>query len=259
MRIVSVIVSFAAALGAGFFVSEQVFGFTGATPTCPLAFVFLVALGVDYNIFLMARVREETQRREPREGVLRGLAVTGGITSAGIVLAGTSRPWRCCRSSCYRARVRRRLRRPPRHVPGPLHPGARFGPGPRPQDLVAVRAREADRRRSHPAPTPPRPPPHMTEVPAGGDANRPSPAAARSRSAWPRPLRCWGASPSWRAATPPPGEPRRRSRSSARRSRRRRVAGPGHDQPGRRRGGRPDRRSDRRGGRHEGGDARLAR
>ncbi len=89
--IATVILSFAAALGVGFVVFDVVFGFSGSDPSLPLfAFIFLVALGVDYNIFLMARVREETQRRGPREGVLRGLAVTGGvITSAGIVLAGT--------------------------------------------------------------------------------------------------------------------------------------------------------------------------
>ncbi len=87
----TVILSFAAALGVGFIVFDVFFGFPGSDPSLPLfAFIFLVALGVDYNIFLMARVREETQRRGPREGVLRGLAVTGGvITSAGIVLAGT--------------------------------------------------------------------------------------------------------------------------------------------------------------------------
>ena len=87
----TVILSFAAALGVGFIVFDVVFGFSGSDPSLPLfAFIFLVALGVDYNIFLMARVREETLRRGPREGVLRGLAVTGGvITSAGIVLAGT--------------------------------------------------------------------------------------------------------------------------------------------------------------------------
>src|SRR5215204_6802578 len=60
-------------------------------PDLPLfAFVFLVALGIDYNIFLMARVREETLTRGTRDGMIRGLAVTGAvITSAGIVLAGT--------------------------------------------------------------------------------------------------------------------------------------------------------------------------
>ena len=70
---------------------DVAFGFPGADPAFPLfAFIFLVALGVDYNIFLMARVREETALHGTREGMLRGLAVTGGvITSAGIVLAGT--------------------------------------------------------------------------------------------------------------------------------------------------------------------------
>ena len=91
LLIVSVIVSFAAALGTGIWVSEHIFGFTGVGPTLPLlAFVFLVALGIDYNIFLMARVREEAIKHGTREGTLRGLAVTGAvITGAGIVLAGT--------------------------------------------------------------------------------------------------------------------------------------------------------------------------
>ncbi len=71
--IVSVILSFAAALGTGIFVSEHIFGFTGVGPTLPLlAFVFLVALGIDYNIFLMARVREEAQQaRHPRGDAAR--------------------------------------------------------------------------------------------------------------------------------------------------------------------------------------------
>ncbi len=87
----SVIVSYAAALGVSALVFEGVFGFPGADPAVPLfGFVFLVALGVDYNIFLMTRVREESLRFGTREGVLRGLAVTGGvITSAGVVLAAT--------------------------------------------------------------------------------------------------------------------------------------------------------------------------
>jgi putative drug exporter of the RND superfamily len=91
LLVLSVIVSFAAALGAGVFVSDVIFGFPGIDPSLPLlCFVFLVALGIDYNIFLMARVREETLRFGTREGTLRGLAVTGAvITGAGIVLAGT--------------------------------------------------------------------------------------------------------------------------------------------------------------------------
>jgi RND superfamily putative drug exporter len=87
----SVIVSFAAALGVSALVFEGIFHFPGADPSVPLfGFVFLVALGVDYNIFLMTRVREESLKHGTREGVLRGLSVTGGvITSAGIVLAAT--------------------------------------------------------------------------------------------------------------------------------------------------------------------------
>ncbi len=91
MLIGTVVVSFAAALGVGVLVSKYIFDFPGTDPSLPLfVFVFLVALGIDYNIFLMARVREETLAHGTREGMLRGLAVTGGvITSAGIVLAGT--------------------------------------------------------------------------------------------------------------------------------------------------------------------------
>jgi RND superfamily putative drug exporter len=87
----TVILSFAAALGISLVVFDVLFGFPGVDPSFPLfAFIFLVALGIDYNIFLMARVREETLRHGTRQGMLRGLAVTGGvITSAGIVLAGT--------------------------------------------------------------------------------------------------------------------------------------------------------------------------
>ncbi len=91
LLIATVILSFFAALGVGFVIFDVIFGFPGADASLPLfAFIFLVALGVDYNIFLMARVREETLRFGTRDGTLRGLAVTGGvITSAGIVLAGT--------------------------------------------------------------------------------------------------------------------------------------------------------------------------
>ena len=91
LLIATVILSFAASLGVGAIVFDVIFGFPGSDPSLPLfAFVFLVALGIDYNIFLMARVREETLRHGTREGMKRGLAVTGGvITAAGIVLAGT--------------------------------------------------------------------------------------------------------------------------------------------------------------------------
>jgi putative drug exporter of the RND superfamily len=91
LLIATVIVSFAAALGVSAAVFDRIFGYPGSPATLPLlAFIFLVALGVDYNIFLMARAREESLREGTRDGMLRALAVTGGvITSAGIVLAGT--------------------------------------------------------------------------------------------------------------------------------------------------------------------------
>ena len=91
MLIGTVILSYAAALGASIIIFEQVFGFHGIDSSLPLlGFVFLVALGIDYNIFLMSRVHEEAQHLGTRAGMLKGLAVTGGvITSAGIVLAAT--------------------------------------------------------------------------------------------------------------------------------------------------------------------------
>src|SRR6266545_4001876 len=87
----TVIVSYFAALGIGAFFFENVFDFPGMPPDLPLlAFIFLVALGIDYNIFLMARVREEALTHGTRDGTIRGLAATGAvITSAGLVLAGT--------------------------------------------------------------------------------------------------------------------------------------------------------------------------
>ncbi len=87
----TVVLSFLATMGVCALVFDHVFGFAGADPSFPLfAFVFLVALGIDYNIFLMTRVREEAQVHGTRRGTLKGLAVTGGvITSAGVVLAAT--------------------------------------------------------------------------------------------------------------------------------------------------------------------------
>jgi putative drug exporter of the RND superfamily len=89
--IATVVLSFGAALGVSALVFKYVFGFGGADTSFPLyVFVFLVALGIDYNIFLMTRVREEAHKHGTRRGALIGLAATGGvITSAGIVLAGT--------------------------------------------------------------------------------------------------------------------------------------------------------------------------
>jgi putative drug exporter of the RND superfamily len=89
--VATVILSFLATLGVSGVFFRDVFGFAGADSSFPLfAFVFLVALGIDYNIFLMSRVREEVARRGHRAGVLTGLAATGGVvSSAGVVLAAT--------------------------------------------------------------------------------------------------------------------------------------------------------------------------
>lgn len=91
LLVLSVVLSYAAAMGVSAFVFNNILGFPGADATVPLfGFVFLVALGVDYNIFLMSRVREESLKHGTRPGILRGLGVTGGvITSAGVVLAAT--------------------------------------------------------------------------------------------------------------------------------------------------------------------------
>jgi len=91
LLIASVVLSFGAALGVSALVFNGIFEFPGADPSVPMfGFVFLVALGIDYNIFLMTRVREESKKHGTGEGILRGLASTGGvITSAGLVLAAT--------------------------------------------------------------------------------------------------------------------------------------------------------------------------
>jgi len=91
LLVATVVLSFAAALGASALIFDHVLGFAGVDTSFPLfVFVFLVALGIDYNIFVMTRVREEAQRHGTRRGALIGLAATGGvITSAGLVLAGT--------------------------------------------------------------------------------------------------------------------------------------------------------------------------
>ena len=91
LLILTTVLSFGTAMGVSALVFDGVFDFPGADPAVPLyGFVFLVALGIDYNIFLMTRVREESLAHGTREGVLRGLSITGGvITSAGLVLAAT--------------------------------------------------------------------------------------------------------------------------------------------------------------------------
>ncbi|WP_285106238.1 MMPL family transporter [Promicromonospora sp. MEB111] len=91
LLVLTTVLSFGTAMGVSALVFDDVLGFPGADPAVPLfGFVFLVALGIDYNIFLMTRVREESLVHGTREGVLRGLRLTGGIiTSAGLVLAAT--------------------------------------------------------------------------------------------------------------------------------------------------------------------------
>ena len=91
LLIATTVLSFGATLGICDLVFTHIFKFPGTDGAFPLyAFIFLVALGIDYNIFLMTRIREEAKRLGTREGILKGVTVTGGvITSAGIVLAAT--------------------------------------------------------------------------------------------------------------------------------------------------------------------------
>ncbi|SFN87118.1 putative drug exporter of the RND superfamily [Geodermatophilus obscurus] len=91
LLIATVVLSYGAALGLSALVFDWTIGVTATDSSFPLfVFVFLVALGIDYNIFLMTRVREEAADHGTRRGALVGLAATGGvITSAGLVLAAT--------------------------------------------------------------------------------------------------------------------------------------------------------------------------
>lgn len=91
LLLATTVLSFAASIGVAAVLFNNVWDFPGADPSVLLyAFVFLVALGIDYNIFLMTRVREESLKVGTAKGVIRGLVVTGGvITSAGVVLAAT--------------------------------------------------------------------------------------------------------------------------------------------------------------------------
>jgi RND superfamily putative drug exporter len=91
LLVLTVLLSYLASLGVAAVANTSVFGFAATSPSLPLfGFIFLVALGCDYNIFLMARVREEALEHGTREGTRRGLSATGGvITSAGLILAGT--------------------------------------------------------------------------------------------------------------------------------------------------------------------------
>ncbi|MGP7960276.1 MMPL family transporter [Sanguibacter sp. A247] len=91
LLIATVVLSFGATLGVSALIFNHVLDLPGADPAVPLfGFIFLVALGIDYNIFLMTRVREESLSYGTHRGITRGLSITGGvITSAGLVLAAT--------------------------------------------------------------------------------------------------------------------------------------------------------------------------
>lgn len=91
LLLATTVLSFAASIGVAALLFNNVWDFPGADPSVVLyGFVFLVALGIDYNIFLMTRVREESVKLGTSKGVIKGLVVTGGvITSAGVVLAAT--------------------------------------------------------------------------------------------------------------------------------------------------------------------------
>lgn len=91
LLVATTVVSYLSTLGIAALVFNNLFGFPGADPSVPLfSFVFLVALGIDYNIFLTSRIREEALQHGTRPGVLNGLRLTGNvITSAGVVLAAT--------------------------------------------------------------------------------------------------------------------------------------------------------------------------
>jgi RND superfamily putative drug exporter len=91
LLIVANVLSFGATMGISALLFNNVFDFPASDPsTLLIGFVFLVALGIDYSIFLMTRVREESIKQGTHPGILKGLSVTGGvITSAGVVLAAT--------------------------------------------------------------------------------------------------------------------------------------------------------------------------
>ena len=143
LLILTVILSFATALGVSAIVFNSVFGFPGADPAVPLyGFVFLVALGVDYNIFLMSRVREETLGHGTRRGILRGLVATGGGDHLCRARAGRDvRRARRHPDPVPRAdRLHRRVRRAARHLRRALPARAGAVVRHRPRDLVALEA-----------------------------------------------------------------------------------------------------------------------
>ncbi len=140
MLIATVVLSFAASLGVSSLFFNHVFNYGNADNSFPLfVFVFLVALGIDYNIFLMTRVREEAAKQGPRRGALTGLSATGGvITSAGFVLAGTFAALEHAAGHLPgRAGLRGRVRRAAGHPCRQVRAGHRHQPGPGPLAVVA--------------------------------------------------------------------------------------------------------------------------
>jgi len=131
----TVVLSFAAALGVSAFFFNHVFGFGGADTSFPLfVFVFLVALGIDYNIFLMTRVREEAIKRRARRD--RRCDHFGRFRAGRDV----RRPGHDSVHATDRDRIRGRPRDPARHHRRPVRAGDRAQPGPRALDVVAEQA-----------------------------------------------------------------------------------------------------------------------
>ena len=158
LLVATVALSTAATVGVAALAFEHLFAFPGSDPQILLiGFVFLVALGIDYNIFLMTRAREESMRHGTRDGVLRALAVTGGvITSAGLVLAATFGALTVLPLvHPHPAGLPGRLRRPAGHLRRPHPAGAGLGAPHRRQGLVAEHAGD----RAVPEPEPERNPP----------------------------------------------------------------------------------------------------
>jgi RND superfamily putative drug exporter len=133
LLVATVVATYVVSMGASWFAFDHLLGFPPLADSTPLlAFLFLVALGVDYNIFLTTRAREEASEGAPaREAIVRALAVTGGvITSAGILLAAVFAVLGVLplvQLAQGADRRHRRLRCPARHAGGAQHP--RAGPG----------------------------------------------------------------------------------------------------------------------------------
>ena len=146
--IASVALSYFAALGLSVILFIKIGGSEGLTFILPfLMFIFLLALGEDYNILVMSRIREEAYHLPLREAVSRALAATGTtVTSAGLVLAGTFSVFALVGgrgsggSQIRRRRCGTGARRADGHLHRPHHPGAVHGRPARPVELVAVRA-----------------------------------------------------------------------------------------------------------------------